>query len=152
MDKTIKQRIQEDTTAAMRAKDKERLGVLRLIGAAIKQQEVDTRIPLDDDGLLAVLERMLKQRRDSREQFEKGGRIDLADQEAFEISVIEAYMPAPLTTVELDSLLDEAIGESDARSVKDMGKVMSLLKPRLRGRADMGVVSAKVKERFAKTG
>jgi len=149
MDNTIRQRIQEDTTAAMRAKDRLRLGVLRLVGAAIKQQEVDSRTTLDEDGLLAVLEKMLKQRRDSQEQFEKGGRSDLADQEAFEIAVIAAYMPVPLTAVEIDVLLDEAIAESGAQSPKDMGKVISLLKPRLRGRADMGAVSAKIKERLA---
>nr|VFK17689.1 MAG: hypothetical protein BECKLFY1418C_GA0070996_103421 [Candidatus Kentron sp. LFY] len=150
MASTLKQRIQEDTAVAMKAKDKRRLGVLRLVSAAIKQQEVDSRTALDDDGLIAILEKMRKQRRDSREQFEKGGRPDLADQEAFEIAVIEAYMPTPLTATEIDRLLSEVMAKSGAGSVKDMGKIMSLLRPRLQGRADMGAVSAKVKERLTK--
>nr|VFJ68832.1 MAG: hypothetical protein BECKFW1821C_GA0114237_101629 [Candidatus Kentron sp. FW] len=149
MDNTLKQRIQDDTAAAMRAKDKQRLGVLRLVGAAIKQQEVDTRATLDDAALLAILEKMLKQRRDSREQFQKAGRSDLADQEAFEIAVISEYMPTPFTPAEIDALVAEAIAQSGAQSLKDMGKVMSLLRTRLQGRADMGAVSAKVKEKLA---
>nr|VFJ52702.1 MAG: hypothetical protein BECKFW1821A_GA0114235_103724 [Candidatus Kentron sp. FW] len=151
MDNSLKQRIQEDTAAAMRAKDKQRLGVLRLVGAAIKQQEVDTRATLDDAALIAILEKMLKQRRDSQEQFQKAGRSDLADQEAFEIAVISEYMPTPFTPAEIDALLAEAIAQSGAQSLKDMGKVMSLLKTRLQGRADMGAVSAKVKEKLANT-
>nr|VFK37165.1 MAG: hypothetical protein BECKSD772F_GA0070984_101126 [Candidatus Kentron sp. SD]VFK39712.1 MAG: hypothetical protein BECKSD772E_GA0070983_100414 [Candidatus Kentron sp. SD]VFK79218.1 MAG: hypothetical protein BECKSD772D_GA0070982_104017 [Candidatus Kentron sp. SD] len=134
----------------MRAKDKRRLGVLRLVSAAIKQQEIDTRTALSDGELLVVLEKMLKQRRDSREQFEKGGRPDLANQEAFEIEVIKTYMPTPFSAAEIDALLDQAIAEANAGSLKEMGKVMSLLKPRLQGRADMGAVSAKVRERIAK--
>nr|VFJ69330.1 MAG: hypothetical protein BECKFW1821B_GA0114236_11635 [Candidatus Kentron sp. FW] len=151
MDNSLKQRIQEDTAAAMRAKDKQRLGVLRLVGAAIKQQEVDTRATLDDTALIAILEKMLKQRRDSQEQFQKAGRSDLADQEAFEIAVISEYMPTPFTPAEIDALLAEAIAQSGAQSLKDMGKVMSLLKTRLQSRADMGAVSAKVKEKLANT-
>nr|VFK66621.1 MAG: hypothetical protein BECKUNK1418G_GA0071005_110014 [Candidatus Kentron sp. UNK]VFK72108.1 MAG: hypothetical protein BECKUNK1418H_GA0071006_109614 [Candidatus Kentron sp. UNK] len=152
MGNTLKQRIQEDTVAAMRAKDKRRLGVLRLVGAAIKQQEVDTRAALDDDGLIAVLEKMRKQRRDSLDQFERGGRPDLAEQEAFEIAVITDYLPTPFTPAEIDALLGEAIAESGAASLKDMGKVMSLLKPRLQGRAEMGAVSARVREKLSKGG
>lgn len=136
----------------MRAKDKRRLGVLRLVGAAIKQQEVDTRAALDDDGLIAVLEKMRKQRRDSLDQFERGGRPDLAEQEAFEIAVITDYLPTPFTPAEIDALLGEAIAESGAASLKDMGKVMSLLKPRLQGRAEMGAVSARVREKLSKGG
>ena len=136
----------------MRAKDKRRLGVLRLVGAAIKQQEVDTRAALDDDGLIAVLEKMRKQRRDSLDQFERGGRPDLAEQEAFEIAVITDYLPIPFTPTEIDALLGEAIAESGDASLKDMGKVMSLLKPRLQGRAEMGAVSARVKEKLSKGG
>nr|VFK54184.1 MAG: hypothetical protein BECKTUN1418D_GA0071000_102014 [Candidatus Kentron sp. TUN] len=151
MDSTLKQRIQKDTAAAMRAMDKQRLGVLRLVSAAIKQQEVDTRAALDDVGLIAVLEKMLKQRRDSLEQFQKGGRSDLADQEAFEITVIAAYMPTPFTPTEIDALLDKAMAEFGAQSLKDMGKVMSLLKSRLQGRADMIMVNAKVKEKLVST-
>nr|VFK51281.1 MAG: hypothetical protein BECKTC1821F_GA0114240_100127 [Candidatus Kentron sp. TC] len=152
MGDTLKQRIQEDTATAMRAKDKRRLGVLRLVGAAIKQREIDTRVALDDDGSIAVLEKMQKQRRDSQDQFEKGGRSDLAEQEAFEIAVIADYLPTPFTPAEIDTLLGEAIAESGATSLKDMGKVMSLLKLRLQGRAEMGAVSAKVKEKLSKTG
>nr|VFK10531.1 MAG: hypothetical protein BECKLPF1236A_GA0070988_1003920 [Candidatus Kentron sp. LPFa]VFK26866.1 MAG: hypothetical protein BECKLPF1236C_GA0070990_1003920 [Candidatus Kentron sp. LPFa] len=152
MGNTLKQRIQGDTVAAMRAKDKRRLGVLRLVGAAIKQQEVDTRAALDDDGLIAVLEKMRKQRRDSLDQFERGGRPDLAEQEAFEIAVITDYLPTPFTPAEIDALLGEAIAESGAASLKDMGKVMSLLKPRLQGRAEMGAVSARVREKLSKGG
>jgi len=145
----LKQRILEDVTACMRARDKERLATLRLVTAAIKQLEVDTRQELDDPGVLSVLEKMLKQRRDSLEQYTDAGRQDLADQESYEITVIEAYMPAALPAAELESLVDAAIAEAGATSMRDMGKVMGLLKPQVQGRADMGAVSAAVKQKLS---
>ncbi len=135
--------------SAMRAKDKERLGTIRLIAAAIKQREVDERIELDDARVLAVLQKMLKQRRDSVEQFLAGNRQDLADKESFEMQVIQAYMPQALSDEEVEGLIRAAVAESGATSIKDMGKVMALLKDRVQGRADMGALSAKVKESLA---
>jgi uncharacterized protein YqeY len=145
----LKQRIQTDVTAAMRAKDKARLSALRLVTAAIKQVEVDSRSELDDAGVLSVLEKMLKQRRDSLEQYESAGRTDLADQERFEIDIIEAYMPEALPAEELEALIDAAIAETGAASMRDMGKVMGVLKSRVQGRADMGAVSATVKQKLS---
>jgi len=145
----LKQRIQSDVTDAMRAKDKARLGTLRLVTAAIKQIEVDTRDELDDPGVLAVLEKMLKQRRDSLQQYTDAGRQDLADQESFEIGIIEAYMPAALPAQELAALIDAAIAEAGAESMRDMGKVMGLLKSQVQGRADLGAVSGAVKQKLA---
>jgi uncharacterized protein len=145
----LKQRIQDDVTATMRAKDKPRLGTLRLITAAIKQVEVDSRSELDDAAVLAVLEKMLKQRRDSLQQYSDAGRDDLADQERFEIAIIEAYMPEALPAEELEALIDAAIAEAGAASMRDMGKVMGLLKPRVQGRADLGAVSASLKQKLA---
>jgi uncharacterized protein YqeY len=130
----LKNRILEDVTAAMRARDKPRLGTLRLVTAAIKQLEVDSRVELDDPGVLTVLEKMLKQRRDSLQQYSDAGRQDLADQESYEIAVIEAYMPEALPTEELDALIDATIAETGASSMRDMGKVMGLLKPQVQGR------------------
>ena len=138
-------RINDDVKAAMKAKDKPRLGVLRLITAAIKQREVDEQITLNDEQVLAVLEKMIKQRKDSITQYEKAGRDELAQQEAFEIGIIQDYMPEQLSDTEIDALIAEAISSSGAESMKDMGKVMGLLKPKLAGRADMGAVSAKIK-------
>ena len=149
MPSDLKNRINEDTKACMRAKDKERLGVLRLVNAAIKQVEVDTRTELGDEDVLAVLEKMLKQRRESLEQYTKADRTDLADQEAFEIDLIQAYMPEELSSDEVDRLIDEAVAASGAQSMKDMGKVMGSLKPALKGRADMRAVSEKVKSRLS---
>ena len=145
----LKQRIQDDVVAAMRAKDKQRLSALRLVTAAIKQREVDGREELDDAAVTAVLEKMLKQRRDSHQQYLDAGRRDLAEQEAYEIGLIEAYMPAALAPAELDALIDAAIAESGAGGMRDMGKVMGLLKTRVQGRADMGAVSASVKRKLA---
>ena len=145
----LKQRILEDVTACMRARDKERLGTLRLVTAAIKQLEVDSREELDDPGVLAVLQKMLKQRRDSLEQYSDAGRQDLADQESYEIAIIETYMPEALPAVELAALIDAAIAETSATSMRDMGKVMGLLKSRVQGRADMGAVSGTVKQKLA---
>jgi uncharacterized protein YqeY len=145
----LKQRITEDMKTAMRAKDKQRLATIRLILAAIKQREVDERIELDDTAVLAVLDKMVKQRRDSIAQFEKAERSDLVAQEQSELQVIAAYMPQPLGEGEIAALIDEAVASSGAASLKDMGKVMGALKPRVQGRADMGKVSARVKQRLA---
>lgn len=134
---------------AMRARDKERLGTIRLIQAEFKKIEVDERIELDDARVLAVLDKMLKQRRDSIQQYESAGRQDLADVEATEISVIESFLPAALTEEEINDLLAKAIAESGAESVRDMGKVMAILKPSLQGRADVGSVSQLVKQRLS---
>jgi uncharacterized protein YqeY len=144
----LKQQITEDMKAALRGGDKPRLGVLRLVLAAIKQREVDERIELDDAQVLAVLEKMIKQRRDSVSQYDSAGRTDLADQERFEIGVIEAYMPKPLDEAELAALIDAAIAETGANSPRDMGKVMALIKQRAAGRADMGALSSIVKARL----
>ena len=133
----------------MKAKDKPRLGVLRLITAAIKQREVDERITLDDDQVLAVLEKMIKQRKDSITQYEKAGRDELAQQEAFEIGIIQEYLPEQLSDAEIDALITDAISSSGAASMKDMGKVMGLLKPKLAGRADMGQVSQIIKKQLS---
>lgn len=142
-------RINDDVKVAMKAKDKPRLGVLRLITAAIKQREVDERITLDDDQVLAVLEKMIKQRKDSIEQYEKAGRDELARQEAFEIGIIQEYLPEQLSDAEIDALIAEAISSSGAASMKDMGKVMGMLKPKLAGRADMGQVSQIIKKQLS---
>lgn len=145
---TLKDRIQEDVQSCMRAKDRQRLGALRLITAAIKQKEVDTREELDDAGVLEVLDKMVKQRRDSEAQYRAAGRTDLASQEAFEVDLISGYLPAALAAEELEALIDRAIRETGASSMKDMGKVMGALKPGVQGRADMGAVSAAVKQRL----
>ncbi len=134
---------------AMRAKDSARLGVIRLILAAIKQREVDERIELDDAQVLAVLDKMIKQCRDSIDQFGKAGRQDLVDKESSELNVIVAYLPPQLDDAALAALIDQAITESGAQSMKDMGKVMGILRPRVQGRADVGVVSAQVRNRLA---
>ncbi len=153
MTDSLKQRVLDDVKAAMRARDKERLGALRLIVAAVKQVEVDERLDmLEDARVLGVLQKMIKQRRDSIEKFESANRQDLADKEAFEISVIQAYMPQPLKPEELDQLISTVIAETGAVSMKDMGKVMGRLKNQVQGRADMGAVSTKVKHRLASSG
>lgn len=146
MSETLKERLQEDMKAALRAKEKQRLGTIRLIHAAIKQREIDERVSLDDAQVIVVLDKMLKQRRDSFTQYEQAGRQDLADQEAFEIAVIQAYLPQPLTEEELTVMLKQALADSQASSIKDLGKVMGLLKPQLQGRADMRKVSEQVKQ------
>ncbi len=145
---SLKQRIQEDMKAAMRARDSARLGVIRMILAAIKQREVDARTTLDDAGVLAVLDKMLKQRRDALAQFRDAGRDDLVEKESFEVEVIQDYLPPPLDDEALDALIGEAVEATGAASPRDMGKVMGWLKPRIQGRADMGVVSARVKQRL----
>jgi len=148
MSQSLTDRIKEDMKTAMRARDSQRLAVIRLILAAIKQREVDERITLDDVQVVGVLGKMIKQRRESISQFEQAGRQDLVDKEAFEVSVIETYLPPALDDAELDTMVAEAITSSGATSPKDMGKVMAALKDRIQGRADMGVVSAKVKARL----
>jgi len=146
---TLKQQLTDDMKAAMRGGDKHRLGVIRLVLAAIKQREVDERIELDDAQTLAVLEKMLKQRKDSVSQYEAAGRQDLADVERAEMTVIEAYLPAKLGEAELDALIAEAIAATGAASPRDMGKVVAAVKEKASGRADMAVVSAKIKARLA---
>jgi hypothetical protein len=149
MPETLKQRINEDVKAAMRAGEKQRLGTLRLITAAIKQREVDERITLDDPQVLSVLEKMSKQRRESIDMYKQGGRADLVDQETFELDVILAYMPQPLSEIAVTTLIDAAIKEAGATGVKDMGKVMTLLRTSIQGRADMAAVSNLVKARLS---
>jgi len=144
----LKKRIKEEMIAAMKGGDKRRLGTIRLVLAAIKQREVDERIELDDTQVLAVLDKMVKQRRDSIAQYEKAGRTDLAEQEAFEISVLDGYLPAALSEAEIDTLIDQVISSTGATSVKEMGKVMGQIKPKVQGRADMGKVSAKIRARL----
>ena len=145
---SLKDRIQQDMKDAMRARDKERLGTIRLILAAIKQREVDERIELDDTQLIVVLDKMVKQRRESIAQFEQAGRDDLIAQEQSELEVIIPYLPAALGEDEITQLIDEALESTGASSIKDMGKVMGQLKPKLQGRADMGAVSAMIKARL----
>jgi hypothetical protein len=144
----LKQRLQDDMKAAMKAGDKRRLGVVRLINAAIKQREVDERVELDDTQVLVVLDKMLKQRRDSISQYEQAGREDLAAQERFEVEICQAYMPAALSDDEIAGLIAEAIDSTSASSMQDMGKVMALLKPKLQGRADMAAVSKQIRARL----
>jgi uncharacterized protein len=146
---SLKERIQEDMKGAMRSGDKDRLGTIRLIMAAVKQREVDERITLDDAQLLAVLEKMGKQRRESIAQFQAGGRADLVAKENAELTIINAYMPAPLAADELDALINQAISETGAASIKDMGKVMAIIKSKAQGRADMAAVGARIKARLS---
>ncbi len=145
---TLKERIQEDVKSAMRAKDAARLSTLRLLLAALKQKEVDERLELADADVLGVIEKMLKQRRESIAQYEKAARQDLADQEKFEIGVLGAYLPQQMSEAEIAQAVAAAASEAGAAGVKDMGKVMALLKPRLAGRAEMGRVSALVKTKL----
>lgn len=149
METNLKKRIEEDVKTAMRAGDKPRLGTLRMVLAAVKQQEVDTRSTLDDPALIAILEKLIKQRRDSLTQFQAAGRHELADKEAYEITVIQEYLPPALDEDEIAALINEAIAKAGAGSPKDMGKVMGLLKPQLQGRADMSAVSKLVQARLS---
>jgi uncharacterized protein YqeY len=144
----LKDKLIDDMKTAMKSGDKERLGVIRLINAAIKQREVDERVMLDDAQVLAVLEKALKQRRDSVSQFLAAGRTDLADKETYEIGVIQSYLPAQLSAAEVDAIIAAAIAESGAAGPKDMGKVMGLVKPKVAGRTDMGKLSELVKARL----
>ena len=145
---SLKQQLTEDMKTAMRGGDKHRLGVIRLILAAVKQREVDERIELDDTQTIAVLEKMVKQRKDSVSQYVAAGREDLADVERAEMTVIEAYLPAKLGEAEIDGLIEAAIAETGASSARDMGKVVAAVKAKAAGRADMGLVSGRIKQRL----
>ncbi|MGE5027048.1 MAG: GatB/YqeY domain-containing protein [Betaproteobacteria bacterium] len=145
---SLRLQVADDMKSAMRAKDAPRLAAIRLLLAAMKQREVDERIELADDQVIAVIEKMLKQRRDSISQYESAGRQDLADVEKFEVSVLQGYLPQPLSEGEIEALIVAAIGASGASGVKDMGKVMAAVKPQMAGRADMGKVSALIKAKL----
>ncbi len=146
---SLKQQITEDMKTAMRAKDSVRLGAIRLLLSAIKQREVDERIELTDADVIAVIEKMLKQRRDSITAFEGAGRTDLADIEKFEVSVLQTYMPKQMSDAEISAIVDQVIADSGAQGAKDMGKVVGLVKPLVAGMADMGKVSGLIKSRLA---
>jgi uncharacterized protein YqeY len=145
----LRDQLTEDIKTAMKAREQDKLAALRLMLSAVKQREVDERITLDDAGVISVVEKMIKQRKDSIAQFEKAARQDLADKEKFEIGVIEAYLPQQLSQGEIDAIVAEAIAATGAKSAADMGKVMGVVKPKLAGRADMGKVSAAVKAKLA---
>ena len=147
-DQTLKQTLSDAMKTAMRAKDKARLSAVRLILADIKRIEVDERIDIDDARVLAVLDKMLKQRRDSISQYDGAGRVDLADQERCEMDVIQSFLPTPLSEAELDALISAAIASTGADSIKNMGQVVAILKPQVQGRADKGMVSQKVKSQL----
>jgi len=145
----LKQRIQADVISAMKAKEQARLGTLRMLQAALKQKEVDERVTLTDQDILAILQKMIKQRQDALEQFTAGNRPDLAQKEQSEMDLLSAYLPTPLTDSEIAALIDEAIKSTQAKGMQDMGKVMGLLKNKLQGRADMGKVSQQIKSRLS---
>jgi len=146
---TLKERITDDMKTAMRAGEKDRLATVRLILAAVKQREVDERIVLDDAQVLAVLEKMAKQRKESITQFASGGRADLVAKEQAELAILQSYLPAQMSDAELDALIAEAIAATGAASVKDMGKVMGIVKGKAAGRADMGAVGARIKQKLS---
>ena len=146
---SLKDQLKDQQKLAMLAKDKARLGAIRLLMAEIKQREVDTRVELDDQEILAVVTKMVKQRRDSISQFEAAGRQDLADKESAEIVVLQEFLPQQLTAAEIAALIEQAIAQSGAAVMADMGKVMAVLKPKIQGRADVGAVSVQVKTRLA---
>ena len=145
----LKERITEDMKGAMRAGEKERLGTIRLVLAAIKQREVDERITLDDGQVLAVLEKMIKQRKESITQFESGGRADLVAKEQAELAILQVYLPAQMSEAEIDALIAAAVASTGASSIKDMGKVMGIVKAQAQGKADMGAVSARIKQKLS---
>ena len=145
----LKTRVKDDMKAAMKAKDKGRLNVIRMILAGIKQIEVDERIELDDARIIVVLDKMLKQRRESIKQFNAAGRTDLTEIEEAEVLVIQGYLPQALTEGEIQGMVEKAVADSGAESIKDMGKVMGIVRPQMLGRADMSVVSAVIKNRLA---
>ena len=146
---SLKAQITEDMKAAMRAKEADRLGTIRLLQAAIKQREVDERIELDDAAVLAVVDKMIKQRKDSITAFQQAGRDDLVAKEAAEVTVLQAYMPAQLSDAEVDAAVRDAVAKAGAAGPQDMGKVMAVLKPRIAGRADMGQASGLVKQKLS---
>jgi len=143
-----RQRVLDDIKTAMKAGDKSRLGTLRLMSAAIKQKEVDERIELDEPAVIAIFDKLLKQRRESITQYGAAGRVDLVAQEQFEVDLIKTYLPAALSEAEINAIVDAAVSETAATSVKDMGKVMGLVKPRMQGRADMSIVSKMIRDRL----
>jgi uncharacterized protein len=145
---SLKERITDDMKAAMRAGEKQRLGVIRMITAAIKQREVDERITLDDAQVLSVLEKMIKQRKEALVQFQAGNRPDLVDKESAEITLLQGYMPSRLSDGEIDALINDAVAAAGAASIKDMGKVMGIIKAKAQGRADMAAVGAKIKAKL----
>lgn len=145
---SLKVQIQEDIKSAMKAKEAFKLGALRLLSAAMKQKEVDERVELDDAAVLAIIEKLIKQRKDSISQFEKAGRQDLADAEKEELSILSAYLPAQMSDAEITAAIDAAMASTGAAGPKDMGKLMGVLKPQLAGKADMGKVSALVKAKL----
>jgi uncharacterized protein len=145
---TLKERITDDMKAAMRSGEKERLGVIRMLTAAIKQREVDERITLDDGQVLGVIEKMIKQRKESLIQFQAGNRPDLVAKETAEVALLQSYMPSQLSDAEVDGLVSDAIATTGAASIKDMGKVMAIIKGKAQGRADMGAVGAKIKAKL----
>ncbi|HEX3383524.1 MAG TPA: GatB/YqeY domain-containing protein [Paraburkholderia sp.] len=147
---SLKDRINDEMKAAMRARETERLGTIRLLLAAIKQREVDERVTLDDAGITAVIDKMIKQRKDSISQFEAAGRTDLADKEKAELAILSAYMPEQMSEAEIVAEVQAAVAQTGATGPQDMGKVMGVLKPKLAGRADMTAVSAQVKAALAK--
>ena len=147
---TLREQITEDMKSAMRAKEAERLGTIRLLLAAIKQREVDERITVDDAGIIAIIEKLIKQRKDSIEQFQKAGRTDLVDQESKELGILQAYMPAQLSEAEVQAAIQKVIADLGASGPQDMGKVIGALKAQLAGKADMGTVSGLVKATLAK--
>jgi uncharacterized protein YqeY len=145
----LKDRVTEDMKTAMRAGEKERLATIRLILSAIKQREVDERITLDDSQVLTAIEKMIKQRKEAIVQFEAGGRADLVAKETAEIAILQTYLPAQMSDGEIDALIAEAIASTGAASIKDMGKVMGAVKAKAQGRADMGAVSARIKQKLS---
>ncbi|HFD31482.1 MAG TPA: GatB/YqeY domain-containing protein [Gammaproteobacteria bacterium] len=149
MSESLKARIQSAMKDAMRAKEKERLGVIRLIMAAIKQREVDERIELDDEQIVLVIDKMIKQRRESISQFDAAGRDDLSAVEKAELEILQTFMPEQLSEDEVNAMIDKAMAETGASSMKDMGKVMGLIKPQAQGKADMGVISKLIKEKLS---
>ncbi|GMV29891.1 MAG: aspartyl-tRNA amidotransferase subunit B [Rhodanobacteraceae bacterium] len=146
---SLKQRLTDDMKTAMKSGEKDRLGVIRLINAAIKQREVDDRIVLDDAQIIAVIEKMLKQRKESQGQYEAAGREDLASVERYETGVLQAYLPAQLSDAEIDAIIAASVSEAGATGPKDMGKVIGLIRPKVAGRADMGALSERVKQKLA---
>lgn len=147
---SLKDQITEDMKSAMRARETERLGTIRLLLAAIKQREVDERVVVDDAGIVAIIEKLMKQRKDSITQFEKAGRTDLVNQESFELTILQAYLPAQLSANEISQIVSKTIADLGASGPQDMGKVIGALKPQLAGKADMGAVSGLVKAALAK--
>ena len=149
MSQTLKSRLQDDMKTAMRARDKERLVVIRGTIAAVRQREIDEQIELDDTLVLAIIDKLVKQRRDSARQFRDADRLDLAEKEEMEMGILQEYLPVALTEAELSQLIDTAVSSADAQSMKDMGKVMGILKPQVQGRADMSQVSALIKQKLS---